>query len=474
MQRRVLIYALVIAASIAAIAGLLQVGERWYPAPHEVVAPVDAAGTPRAGSTSPHLAADALRRPLPLLIIQLLVIVLATQSVGAFATLVRQPSVIGEIAAGVLLGPSVVGALWPSAYAFLFPSSSLDILRLLSQVGVILFMFTVGLDVDTAHLRQRAPTAVAVSHFSIVVPFVLGVATALVLFKDYAPAGVPFHSFALFMGIALSITAFPVLARVIEERGLTRTPLGTTALACAAVDDVTAWSLLAVVVTLVTSGGIGWTLAIMVAALAVFILAMIRVVRPWLDRFFDAVPSPLSRTHTAQVLAVLLASALLTEVIGIHALFGAFLAGAIMPASHEFRQQLRERFESLSSVFLLPIFFAYTGLRTEIGLLNDVATWAVCAGIVLVAIAGKLLGSMLAARWSGSTWHDAFVLGALMNTRGLMELVALNVGYDLGILSPRMFTMLVLMALVTTAMTGPLIDLASRRDVRRAGRIARP
>jgi Kef-type K+ transport system membrane component KefB len=472
MQRRVLIYTIVVAASIAAIAGLLHLGERWYPTPHDVVAPVDAAG-PLAG-TSPHLPADALRRPLPLLIIQLLVIVLATQGVGALATFVRQPSVIGEIAAGVLLGPSVVGALWPSAYAFLFPASSLDILRLLSQLGVILFMFTVGLDVDTAHLRQRAPTAVAVSHFSIVVPFVLGVATALAIFEDYAPDGVPFHSFALFMGIALSITAFPVLARVIEERGLTRTPLGTTALACAAVDDVTAWSLLAVVVTLVTSGGIGWTLTIMVAALAVFILAMIRVVRPWLGRFFDSAQLPLSRTRTAQVLAVLLASALLTELIGIHALFGAFLAGAIMPAIHEFRQQLRERFESLSSVFLLPIFFAYTGLRTEIGLLNDPSTWVVCVGIVLVAIAGKLLGSMLAARWSGSSWHDAFVLGALMNTRGLMELVALNVGYDLGILSPRMFTMLVLMALVTTAMTGPLIDLASRRDVRLAGRIARP
>jgi Kef-type K+ transport system membrane component KefB len=173
------------------------------------------------------------------------------------------------------------------------------------------------------------------------------------------------------------------------------------------------------------------------------------------------------------VLIVLLASALLTELIGIHALFGAFLAGVIIPPSQELRQQLRERLESLSSVFLLPIFFAYTGLRTEIGLLNDAASWAVCLGIILTAVAGKLLGSMLAARWSGSSWHDAFVLGALMNTRGLMELVALNVGYDLGILSPQMFTMLVLMALVTTAMTGPLIDLASSPDARRAGTIAR-
>jgi Kef-type K+ transport system membrane component KefB len=466
MQRRVLVYAIVIAASVAAIAGLLQLGESWFPASN--VATIG--GT--AGAT-PLTSADALRRPLALLIIQLLVIVLATQMVGSLATVLRQPAVVGEIAAGLLLGPSLVGQLWPTAFTFLFPESSLDILRLLSQVGVLLFMFSVGLDVDVAHLRQRAPTAIAVSHFSIVVPFLLGVVAALALFPHYAPAGVPFHSFALFMGIALSITAFPVLARVIEERGLTRTPLGTTALACAAVDDVTAWSLLAMVVTLVTAGGIGGTLAFMVCALALFMAVMVWAVRPWLGRLFEDERGPLSRGRTAYVLIVLLASALLTEIIGIHALFGAFLAGVIMPPSHELRRQLRERLESLSSVFLLPIFFVYTGLRTQIGLLNDAASWAVCVGIILTAVAGKLLGSMLAARWTGSSWHDAFVLGALMNTRGLMELVALNVGYDLGILSPHMFTMLVLMALVTTAMTGPLIDLASSADARRAGSVAR-
>lgn len=469
MQRRVLTYAVVIAVSIAAIAGLLHLGERWFP--HG--GPQIAASPEAAIEASPLAAANPLR-PLPLLIIQMLVIVIATQVVGALATTLRQPAVIGEMAAGLLLGPSLLGAVWPGAYTLLFPTASLDILRLLSQVGVILFMFTVGLDVDAAHLRQRAPTAIAVSHFSIVVPFLLGVAAALGLYASYAPNDVPFYSFALFMGIALSITAFPVLARVIEERGLTRTPLGTTALACAAVDDVTAWALLAAVVTLVTAGGLGWPLAFMAAALATFLVVMIRLVRPWLDRVFRDVQPPLSRPRTAQVLAVLLASALVTELIGIHALFGAFLAGAIMPANHEFRQQLRERFETLSSVVLLPIFFAYTGLRTEIGLLNDAWAWATCVAVIVVAVVGKLLGSMLAARWSGSSWHDAFVLGALMNTRGLMELVALNVGYDLGILSPRIFTMLVLMALVTTAMTGPLIDLASRSDVRRAGSVARP
>jgi Kef-type K+ transport system membrane component KefB len=465
MQRRVLIYAIVIAASVAVIAGLLQLGETWFPSSVSSIT-----GT---ASPAPLAAAEALRRPLALLIIQLLVIVLATQAVGSLATLLGQPAVIGEIAAGLLLGPSLLGQLWPGGFAFLFPETSLDILRLLSQVGVILFMFSVGLDVDVAHLRQRAPIAIAVSHFSIVVPFVLGVVAALALFRQYAPAGVPFHSFALFMGIALSITAFPVLARVIEERGLSKTPLGTTALACAAVDDVTAWSLLAMVVTLVTAGGVGGTLAFMVIALVIFMAVMVWVARPWLERCFEDSRGLLTRGRTAHVLVVLLGAALVTEVIGIHALFGAFLAGAIMPPSQDLRQQLRERLESLSSVFLLPIFFAYTGLRTEIGLLNDAASWTVCLGIILTAIAGKLVGSMLAARWSGSTWHDAFVLGALMNTRGLMELVALNVGYDLGILSPRMFTMLVVMAMVTTAMTGPLVDLASSPDARRAGRGAR-
>jgi Kef-type K+ transport system membrane component KefB len=471
MQSRFLIYTIVIALSVAAIVGVVQLGERWHPSGGNVAVSSSAA-------PGQDVATAALARPLALLIVQLLVIVLATQLAGAIATRLRQPAVIGEIAAGLMLGPSLLGQVSPAAAAFLFPDSSLGVLQLLSQLGIILFMFSVGLEVDFGHLRERAPTAIAVSHFSIVVPFLLGVVAALPLYSHYAPAGIPFHSFALFMGIALSITAFPVLARVLEERGMTKTPLGTTALACAAVDDVTAWSLLALVVTLATAGGVGGTLAMMVASLAAFTIVMVWAVRPAIGRLLaGAAPTAsmtlLSRGRMAQVLLLLFASALVTEVIGIHALFGAFLAGTIMPADRELRSQLRERFETLSSVFLLPIFFAYTGLRTQIGLLNDAANWAVCGAIILTAIVGKLLGSMLAARWSGATWHDAFVLGTLMNTRGLMELVALNVGYDLGILSPQMFTMLVVMALVTTVMTGPLLDLASSPDARRAGTIAR-
>jgi Kef-type K+ transport system membrane component KefB len=446
MRRAVLLYAIVIGASIAAIAGILQIGDSWY-------GPVGAGTVP-----PPSKYASEPSSSLAILIIQLLVIVVAAQICGTLARLVGQPAVIGEIAAGLLLGPSLLGHVWPGASAFLFPQSSLNILQLMSQVGVILFMFTVGLDLNPAHLRHQAPTAVAVSHFSIVTPFLLGVVSALALFPQFAPPGVSFHAFGLFMGIALSITAFPVLARVIEERGLTQTPLGSTAIACAAVDDVTAWSLLAMVVTLVTAGGVGSSLLFKLAALAVFVLLMVWVIRPFLERAVAGART-VTREHVALALGMMFASALVTEMLGIHALFGAFLAGAIMPQG--LRRGLRDRLETVSAVLLLPLFFAFTGLRTEVGLLNDLASWGVCLGIILLAIVGKLVGSMLAARWTGSSWHDAFVIGALMNTRGLMELVALNVGYDLGILSPRMFTMLIVMALVTTAMTGPLVGLAS-------------
>jgi Kef-type K+ transport system membrane component KefB len=449
------VYAVVIAVSVAAIAALVRLGESWFAV--EGVASVPIARTTRAA---------AGHASLVVLITQLLVVVLATQAVGSLATLFRQPFVIGEIAAGLLLGPSLLGHIWPHGYQQIFPSESLETLRLLSQVGVILFMFTVGLDLDPKHLRHQAPTAIAVSHFSIVVPYLLGVIAALALYMRYAPIGIPFHAFALFMGTALSITAFPVLARVLEERGLARTPLGATAIACAAVDDVTAWSLLAMVVTLVTAGGVGGTLAVMAGALVLFVVLMLWGVRPLMTRLLlrgDA-SIALTRGRIAAVLLMLLGSALVTELIGIHALFGSFLAGVIVPQSEVLRRQLRERLETLSSVFLLPLFFAFTGLRTQIGLLNDLMSWMVCIGIIVAAIAGKLVGSMLAARWTGATWRDAFTLGALMNTRGLMELVALNVGYDLGILSPQIFTMLVVMALVTTVMTGPLLDSVRRTN----------
>ena len=456
MNRRFLVYVLAVGCAVLAVAALIQVGTGWFPSSDVRAIPTS---TPAPGALAQML--DNARHPLARLMLQLIIVVVAARALGSAARRVGQPAVIGEIAAGVLLGPSLLGWVAPAASAFLFPPASMPVLQLLSQIGVLLFMFVVGVELDPSYLRGKAHTAIAVSHFSIVIPFTLGVAMSLALYGGYAPSGVPFHAFALFCGIAMSITAFPVLARILEDRRLTHTPLGTTAITCAAVDDVTAWSILAFVVAVTTAGGAAQTLLAIVVLSVVFVLLMLFVVRPVLQRVLDpARNDTLTKARTAIVLALMLSSALATEIIGIHALFGAFVAGAVMPVGGTFRAVLRDRLESISSVFLLPLFFVYTGLRTQIGLLDDVGSWAICLGIILVATSGKLGGTVLAARWTGMPWRDSVALGALMNTRGLMELIALNVGYDLGILTPEIFAMMVLMALVTTGMTGPLLSLS--------------
>jgi Kef-type K+ transport system membrane component KefB len=412
---------------------------------------------------------ENLQSSLSILLLQVIIIVVAARALGALFRKFGQPSVIGEMVAGILLGPSLLGLLAPGAQGFIFPASSMGGLRLLSQIGVILFMFVVGIELDVQLLRKKAHEAVVVSHASIIVPFFLGTASAVVLYPSLAPAGVPFSAFALFIGVAMSITAFPVLARILEERRLTHTHLGATAIACAAVDDVTAWCLLAVVVAIIRANGIAGSLVTIALTLA-FIAAMIFVVKPLAARLAGE-PTP-GRNRNGGLLAVIFsfvfASALTTELIGIHALFGAFLAGVCIPPDSSLRQFLRERLETFSSVFLLPLFFAFTGLRTQVGLLADWQSWLMCAGIVAVAITGKLGGSMTAARFTGMSWGESFDLGTLMNTRGLVELIALNLGYDLGVLSPRIFTMLVLMALITTLMTGPLLHLRGVLSRRRA------
>lgn len=457
MRRPLLIYLLTVTAAILIVAELIHLGGTWLPS--RGVQAVSTAG--QSSSALAHML-DNARLPLPRLLLQLIVIVLAARAFGAVARRLGQPPVIGEIAAGVLLGPSLLGWIAPDASRYLFPAASMPILQLLSQIGVLLFMFIVGVELEPSYLRGKAHTAIAVSHFSIIFPFVLGVALSLALYTHYAPRGVPFYAFALFSGIAMSITAFPVLARILAERHLTHTPLGTTAITCAAVDDVTAWTILAFVVAVTTAGGAVNMLLAIVALSVIFVLLMIFVGRPVLQRVLNPEKDgeTLSKERMAIALAVMLSSALVTEIIGIHALFGAFVAGAIMPFGGAFRTLLRERLDSVSSVLLLPLFFAYTGLRTQIGLLDDFASWAICLGIILVATAGKLGGTVIAARWTGLPWRDSVALGALMNTRGLMELVALNVGYDLGILTPEIFAMMVLMALVTTGMTGPLLSLS--------------
>jgi Kef-type K+ transport system membrane component KefB len=402
----------------------------------------------------------AIPDPFTLLVVQLVVIILAARVFGALFARLGQPAVVGEIAAGIALGPSLLGALAPGLSSVLFSAASIGTLRMLSQIGVLLFMFVVGMELDVKQLRGRADAAVVVSHASILFPYFLGVLVSLLIYVDFAPPGVPFLSFALFMGIAMSITAFPVLARILAERGMSKTFLGATALTCAAVDDVTAWSLLALVVAIVGAQGLGGFFLTIGLAIA-FIAVMLFGIRPALERTapgrFEGTPS---KGLLAGVLVFVLLSSLATELIGIHALFGAFLAGVVMPSSQRFREQMTHRLENVSSVLLLPLFFAFTGLRTQIGLLNDRAGWLAFGGIIAVAMLGKLGGTLLSARFTGMSWLDSFSLGALMNTRGLMELIALNVGYDLGILSPRIFTIMVLMALVTTFATGPLLALS--------------
>ncbi|MDB6003160.1 MAG: cation/H(+) antiporter [Prosthecobacter sp.] len=399
--------------------------------------------------------------PLSRLFVQLLVIIAVSRLTGHVFVRFGQPSVVGEMAAGILLGPSLFGWLAPDAFQFVFPATSLGVLKLLSQVGVCLFMFVVGMDVDMGHVRKKADVAVVVSHASIVIPYFLGVLLAYFLYSDLAQPGASFTAFALFMGISMSITAFPVLARILQERGLTKTFLGSTAITCAAVDDVTAWSILAFVVAIARATSMGASV-LNLALVLVFITLMIWGVRLALPRLIGRAnierDEP-SKGVLATVICVVIAAALTTEIIGIHALFGAFLAGAIMPEAAGFRHKIKVRVENFSSVLLLPLFFAFTGLRTQIGLLNDVQGWLLCLGIIAVATVGKLGGSAIAARWTGISWSESLQLGALMNTRGLMELIALNIGYDMGILSPRIFTMLVIMALATTMLTGPLLTL---------------
>lgn len=403
---------------------------------------------------------DNLRTPLSILLLQLVVIIIAVRLVGKLFQKFGQPRVMGEIVAGIILGPSLIGWLSPATMAFVFPPSSMEALRVLSQVGVVLFMFIVGMELDVRHLRQKAHTAILVSHASIIVPFFLGAALSLLVYSSLAPAKTSFTAFALFMGIAMSITAFPVLARILEDRRMSQTYLGTIALTCAAVDDVTAWCLLALVITIAKSASVAGSF-ITIALVMCFICVMLFIVRPQFARLLTRRPAGLvlSRGLVAGVLAFVLACALLTETIGIHALFGAFLAGVVIPSADGLRTQLKERLETLTGAALLPLFFAFTGLRMQVSLLNDWQSWALFGAIVAVAITGKLGASMLMARWCGMNWRDSFSLGALLNTRGLVELIVLNIGYDLGILSARSFAMLVLMALVTTLMTGPLLAL---------------
>ena len=402
---------------------------------------------------------ENIKSSLGILLLQIIAILVTCRIFGWLFKKIGQPTVIGEILAGIVLGPSVLGNISPEASAFLFPIESLGNITILSQFGLILFMFAIGMELNLTEIRQKLNETILISHTSTIVPFFFGMLTAYFVYEKYADKSIPFLSFALFIGIAMSITAFPVLARIIQEKGLTKTHLGVITLASAANGDITAWCLLAVVIAIAQAGtmlsavyNIGFSI--------LYIVIMFLAIRPFLRMVGQIYHNKevIDKGIVAFILLLLVISSYFTEILGLHALFGAFIAGVVMPENIKFRKIMTEKVEDVSLALFLPLFFASTGLRTEIGLIDSTEQWILCTIFILVAIVGKFGGAMFSARFVGESWKDSLYIGALMNTRGLMELVVLTIGYEMGILTPSVFVMLVIMTLVTTFMTTPLVS----------------
>jgi Kef-type K+ transport system membrane component KefB len=438
-KRVALLYVLVLGTALALVLGISSFGE-W----------ALASGRPLAAPSAALQSVDTMLHVL----LALAVVIVTARIVGAVFSYLHQPSVIGEVVGGIILGPSLLGLVAPSAQTFLLPPEAAPFLGVIAQLGVVLYMFIVGLHLDLRVLRTSGHATLAISHASILAPLVLGTLLALGLYRGFAGDAVSFTSFALFLGVSMSVTAFPVLARILGDQGLHKTELGMLALTCAAVDDVSAWCLLAFVVsvTQATLAGAFVTLGLTVA----YITAMLLVVRPaigWAVPLLEQVER-LNQGGLAVIFVALLVSALATEFIGIHAIFGAFLLGAVIPHTSRVAVDVTERLEDLVRVMFLPAFFAFTGMRTQVGLVASSGDWALCGLIIAVATLGKFGGTYAAGRFVGLGRADAGALGILMNTRGLVELIVLNIGLDMGAISPRLFTMLVIMALVTTFMHG--------------------
>ncbi|WP_181806346.1 cation:proton antiporter [Streptomyces shenzhenensis] len=400
----------------------------------------------------------AVPDPLTPLLVAVPVVILACRAGAQVLRRLGQPPVVGEILVGILFGPSLLGWLWPGAQAWLFPQSALPYLGVLGNLGLLVFMFLVGLELDLKSLRGNSRTAVAVSQAGIALPLALGALLALAMYGDLAPPGTGRLPFALFIAVSMSITAFPVLARILTDRGLYRTRVGALAMASAAVDDVSAWCLLAAVVAVTKSNSPMEALTTAGYALG-FTAVMFLVVRPLLARWAARADG---RYADGVVLVVLFSglslAAYATDRIGVHALFGAFLFGVVTPRGSRRTEATAARMRAFAVPVLLPLFFVGTGLKTDVGLLGGSGTQWLWAGAVLaVAVTGKWGGGTLAARLSGRDWRDSMSLGALMNCRGLTELIVLNIGLGLGVIGPELFTVLVLMALLTTAMTTPAL-----------------
>lgn len=399
-----------------------------------------------------------LVEPLGMLLLQIIAILVVSRIVGWLFIKIGQPTVIGEILAGIILGPSLLGYFYPETYQFLFSAGSLGNLYILSQVGLVLFMFVIGMELNLGMLRNKMGATYVISHASIIIPYFMGMLFAYFVYEEFAAGQTDFLSFALFIGISMSITAFPVLARIVQEKGLGKTHLGSVSIMAAAFNDVTAWCLLAAVIAIAKTGSFVSSLYT-IGFSVVYVLFMFYVIRPFMKKIGSiySTSEVLNKNVVAFFFLLLTLSAFATQAIGIHALFGAFLAGVIMPELPNFRKLIIEKLEDVSLTLLLPLFFVYTGLRTEIGLLNTPHLWWITAVLIGFAVVGKFAGSAISARIVGENWRDSLSLGALMNTRGLMEIVVLNIGFEMGILPKPIFVMLVLMALVTTFMTTPLL-----------------
>ena len=405
--------------------------------------------------------------PIAILLLQIILILLVSRFFGYLFSKINQPTVIGEILAGIILGPSLLGKFFPEVFNFLFTENTMGNLYILSQIGLILFMFVIGMELNIDNIKHRTSQIIVISHSSIIIPFALGMLLAYFVYIDFAANITRFLPFALFIGISMSITAFPVLARIIQEKGLTKKHLGSISIASAAIDDVTAWCLLAVVIAISSTGSIISSLFTILMAIT-YIAIMLMIIRPFLQKVGQTHQNieTLNKRIVGFIFLILISSAFITQTIGIHALFGSFLAGVIMPTNINFRKLMIEKIEDVSVSLFLPLFFVFTGLRTEIGLLNTPYLWTVCLIFILVAIIGKFVGGALTAKLMGESWRDSLSLGILMNTRGLMELIVLNIGYEMNILPPTIFVMLVIMALVTTFMTTPILNLINKKAIK--------
>ncbi len=392
------------------------------------------------------------------------IVLIVARLFGIVAVKVGQPRVMGEVIAGLVLGPSLLGAFSANLQATLFPSDTLSALGVVANLGLIFYMFLVGMEVDRGQLRGRAVQAAAISNASVALPMLLGIAIALPLYKLVGP-NKKFVAFAIFMGVSMSITAFPVLARILAERRMLKRPVGALAIACAAIDDVTAWFLIALATTIAVAGTFG-DVAKTIGEAVAFTLVMVLVVRRILTRMataFDEVGRMPSGWFAAIIILVL-ASAYITETINIAFIFGGFIMGMVMPRHARLNEEVSRRVDDFVVTLLLPVFFVYTGLRTNVGLLDRPELWLITLALIGIAILGKLAGAAAAAKVSGYDWRASAVIGTLMNTRGLTELIVLNLALDAGAISNTLFAMLVIMAVVTTLMTGPLLKLLDPKN----------